>query len=53
MDENWKHVDFAKYCPLCIHKDAEESDPYQKCNDCLAEPARINSSKPVNFKEAE
>lgn len=49
--ENWKLVDFDKYCPRCIHWEEDESDPYQKCNDCLAEEARLNSHKPINFKE--
>ena len=50
--ENLKLVDFDKYCPKCINKDVEESDPYKPCNDCLAEPARVDSHKPINFKEA-
>lgn len=53
MEENYKFVDFKRYCPLCIHNDEEESDPYKPCNDCLAEGARVGSQKPVNFKEAE
>ena len=44
-------VNFGKYCPLCIHEKEEESDPYKPCNDCLAEGARLNTSKPLNFKE--
>lgn len=51
--ENWKHIDFEKWCPSCICKDEEESDPYLKCNDCLAEGARLNSQKPVNYKKKE
>ena len=51
MEENYKHVKFEDYCSRCIHKDVEESDPYKPCNDCLAEGARLNTSKPLNFKE--
>lgn len=49
--ENYKIVNFGKYCPLCIHEKEEESDPYKPCNDCLAEGARLNTTKPLNFKE--
>lgn len=49
--ENWKHINFELWCPSCIHQDEEESDPYLKCHDCLEEGARINSQKPVNYKE--
>ena len=44
-----KICDFAKYCPLCIHRDLEETkDP---CNECLAEATNEYSEKPVKFKE--
>lgn len=49
--ENWKHIDFSKWCPKCVYFEDEESDPYGKCNDCLGEPARVNTQKPINFKE--
>ena len=49
--ENTKFVKFDVYCPKCIHKEVEESDPYKPCNDCLATPAREYSERPVNFKE--
>ena len=49
--ENTKFVRFDEYCKKCVNKDVEESDPYKPCNDCLAEPARENSERPVNFKE--
>lgn len=51
--ENYKIVRFDLYCDKCVHKDVEESDPYQKCNDCLAEGARMNLSRPLYFKEKE
>lgn len=48
-NENFKHVRFDLFCPTCTHNDEEESDPYKPCNDCLAEFARQNSTKPVNY----
>lgn len=53
MEENYKFVKFDEYCKTCVYKNDEESDPYLKCNDCLNEPARINSQKPLNYKKAE
>jgi hypothetical protein len=51
MEENWKVVDFEKYCPLCEHeKDDENDDP---CHDCLEIGARLYSHKPEYFKEKE
>ncbi len=50
MDE-LKFVEFDKYCSTCAHKDEEESDPYKKCNDCLAIPAREYSHKPEYYKK--
>lgn len=52
-NENYKHIDFSKWCPTCIYWDEEESDPYLKCNDCLAEGARINTQKPLNYVKRE
>lgn len=49
--ENWKVVDFAGYCPKCVHKNVKETkDP---CNECLTEGARVNTRKPLRFKEKE
>lgn len=50
MDE-LKFVEFDKYCSTCVRKDEEESDPYKKCNDCLAIPAREYSHKPEYYKK--
>lgn len=51
--DNEKEVYFHLYCGHCKHKDAEESDPYSKCNDCLSEPINIDSHKPLYFEEVE
>ena len=50
MTELTKEVDFHKYCPTCLYRKEEESDPYKHCNDCLTTPARENSHKPVEYK---
>lgn len=49
MEENYKIVDFQKYCATCKHKDVEETE--DPCNECLTEPARPYSQKPVNWEE--
>lgn len=49
-DRFQKIVHFDVYCPLCEHKDLDESE--QPCYDCLNTPARTDGShKPINFKE--
>lgn len=48
MDENMKLVDFSKWCPQCKYGELpEDADP---CWDCLAEPANVESTKPVKWK---
>ena len=47
MENEFKHVDFHKYCPDCkYYKQYHGDDP---CNSCLNEPARQNSHKPEYF----
>ena len=47
--ENYKEVDFKNYCSKCKYKNLEETkDP---CNECLTEGARLNTRKPLRFKE--
>ena len=49
MENQYKLVDFKKYCETCKHKGKKEiEDP---CNDCLDQPANINSMKPINYEE--
>lgn len=49
--ENWKEVDFHTYCPKCKYRcKSSTEDP---CNECLTERARINTRKPLRFKEKE
>lgn len=47
--ENWKEVDFKTYCPKCKYKKLEETE--DPCNECLTEGARVNTKKPLRFKE--
>lgn len=51
MENAYKEVYFKDYCDKCKHKELkEDEDP---CYDCLAEPVRVNSHKPINFEEAD
>lgn len=49
MYDNYKIVDFEKYCKTCEHRDLNESE--DPCFDCLDEPTNLNSHKPVYYKE--
>lgn len=49
MESNLKEVYFGAYCPKCVHKDVAEAD--EPCFDCLAEPANVDSHKPVKWVE--
>lgn len=51
MEDHTKEVRFDIYCKKCEFKDKVETD--DPCNDCLNEPANINSHRPVYFKEKE
>lgn len=48
-DNNYKEVYFDQYCKTCAHKDCKESD--EPCHECLNEPARLYSHKPVKYLE--
>lgn len=49
MESNLKEVHFGKYCPKCVHKDLDEDK--EPCFECLAEPANVDSHKPVKWVE--
>lgn len=51
--ENYKEVNFNYFCPRCQYQKDEESDPYKKCNDCLSVPARLYSTRPINYRKKE
>lgn len=48
MEYPFKEVDFAKYCKKC--KYSEIDDVKDPCNECLAEPQNLHSSKPVKWE---
>ena len=51
MAENLKEVRFDQYCETCKHKNVPDvKDP---CNECLSEPCRLNSHRPVKYEEKE
>ena len=47
--ENMKIVDFNTYCKICRYKNTDEAE--RPCSECLAEPARQYSQKPLKFEE--
>lgn len=49
MESNLKEVYFDQYCKTCLHKDTAEKD--EPCFECLAEPANVDSHKPVKWVE--
>ena len=46
--DEMKEVYFDKYCATCANKDIAESE--EPCYECLSEPAREYSHKPLNWK---
>ena len=51
MDEGYKEVYFYEYCKSCKFKDLKDTE--DPCNECLGEPANLQSHKPVKYKEKE
>ena len=49
-NENMKIINFDEYCKRCVSKKVKESEP--PCYECLAEPARQYSHKPLKFEES-
>lgn len=48
MENDYWEVNYEKYCQSCIHKKkAENSEP---CSECLEEPIRLYSEKPVKWE---
>lgn len=49
MNNSFKEVAFALYCPKCVHKELEG---YKlPCNECLEVAARPGTSVPEEYKE--
>ncbi len=50
-DNNYKEVDFEKYCKICKHEKLDEyKDP---CNECLESGMNEGTEKPVLWEEKE
>ena len=50
MEEDYREVDFHKYCDTCKHRNLDEvKDP---CNECLSEPINLYTDKPTKWEEA-
>lgn len=47
--ENDKEVWFHEYCPQCKYYETESTD--DPCNECLTMGSRINTHKPLMYKE--
>ena len=49
MNEEYKEVNFEKYCNTCTYKKlSENKDP---CEECLDNPVNLNSSKPIKWDD--
>lgn len=49
-DENLTRIiDFHEWCSQCTNKDCLENE--EPCYSCLNEPARLETSTPVNFEK--
>lgn len=49
MEYEYKMVDFKKWCVRCKHKNKPEMD--EPCNECLASPVNLHSTKPVKYEK--
>lgn len=50
-DTEYKEVYFDDYCMSCKHAMVKTIE--EPCNECLDNPVRLYSHKPVNFEEKE
>lgn len=48
LEENYKIVNF-EHCKNCVHWEKDEND--DPCYDCLNEPTKYASEKPLYFEE--
>lgn len=51
MEGDFKIVHYDEYCKTCVNKDKKESE--DPCYDCLNEPGRVDSHRPVHYEEKE
>ena len=49
MDEDYKMVEYHKYCETCKHKGLKENE--EPCAECLDNPLNMYTDKPIKFEE--
>ena len=49
MENNYKMVEFDKYCKTCKHSEVKDNE--EPCDECLDNPVNVNSHRPVNWEE--
>ena len=49
IDEDYRIVDFNKYCMKCKHCSTAEFD--EPCNTCLEHGVNEHTDKPINFEQ--
>ena len=49
IDDNFREVDFYKYCKICKHSDLKGTE--HPCCICLSNPVNEGTDKPVEWKE--
>lgn len=49
MDDEYREVDFHKYCKTCKYEKRVESE--EPCNQCLENFINLHSQKPVRWEE--
>ena len=51
MDDEYKIVDFGKYCKSCKH--ANKSEIEDPCFECMDEFINLHSDRPVKWEESD
>lgn len=49
MDNEYREVDFERYCANCKYQRNEETD--SPCDECLEEPVNLYSTKPTKWEQ--
>ena len=49
INEGYKEVYFDWYCKNCKHEKLKDNE--EPCNECLDNPVKLHSHKPVKFEE--
>lgn len=48
---DFKIVDFERYCPTCVHYPEDPSIEGGTCDICLSNPVRVDSRRPEKYEE--